>query len=148
MAIHSAHSRPGESLNTTQQSCVDSGTQLALPSPVRPEEVAREKSLGGAIDLCIKAGGLERDKTLALELGVDKGQLSRWQSGTEGVCWPKFSKLMDICGNDAPLLWMNHARGYDLHSLRRQENALERENRLLREENAAMRRVLLAENAR
>lgn len=56
--------------------------------------------------------------------------------------WPKFVKLMDVCGNDAPLLWMLNQRGYDLHSLRKQESETERQNRLLREENAALRRVL------
>jgi len=118
-------------------------TQLAIPCPVRPEEVARERSLGGAIELCAKIAGFDLDKTLQLELGVDKAQFSRWQNGTEGVQWPKFTRLMDVCGNDAPVLWMLHARGFDLHSIRRQENALERENRILREENAAMRRVLI-----
>ena len=51
---------------------------------------------------------------------------------------------MDRCGNDAPLLWMNHDRGWDLHAMRRVESETERQNRLLREENAALRRVLLA----
>ena len=49
---------------------------------------------------------------------------------------------MDRCGNDAPVLWMLGDRGYDLHSVRRLETETERENRLLREENAALRRVL------
>ena len=56
--------------------------------------------------------------------------------------WPKLSTLMDRCGNDAPLLWMNHARGWDLQAMRRMESETERQNRLLREENAALRRVL------
>ena len=54
---------------------------------------------------------------------------------------------MDACGNDAPLLWMLHNRGYDLHSIRRRESETERQNRMLREENAALRRVLLAGEA-
>ncbi len=118
-------------------------TQLSIPVQVRPEEVAREKSLGGAITLCAKVGGHEFDKTLQLALGVDKGQFSRWQSGDEGIKWPKLVALMDTCGNDAPLLWMLHDRGWDLNSLRRRETETERENRKLREENEALRRVLL-----
>jgi len=109
-------------------------TQAGIPVEVTPREIEREKSLGGAIGLCAKAAGFELDKTLQQELEVDKAQFSRWQSGQEGIVWPKFAKLMDICGNDAPLLWMLHQRGYDLNSLRRQETELERENRLLREE--------------
>lgn len=120
--------------------------QLGIPVPLRPDEVIREKSLGDAIALCAKAGGFALDKELQMELGVDKAQFSRWQSGTEGVVWPKLERLMDTCGNDAPLLWMLHQRGYDLHSLRHLESETERQNRLLREENAALRRVLLGGN--
>jgi len=80
-------------------------------------------------------------------IAVVKAQFSRWQSGTEGIVWPKFARLMDVCGNDAPLLWMLHQRGYDLHSVRKLESVTERENRLLREENAALRRVLLGGGA-
>lgn len=116
--------------------------QISLPVPLRPEEVTREGTLGGAITLCAKAGGHEFDKTLQMELGVDKAQFSRWQSGAEGIVWPKLKRLMDVCGNHAPVLWMNHDIGYDLHAMRRRETETERENRLLREENAALRRVL------
>ncbi|GAB3305720.1 hypothetical protein [Luteimonas notoginsengisoli] len=122
-------------------------SQLGLPVSLRPEEVAREKSLGAAIELCAKAGGYAFDKALQMELGVDKAQFSRWQSGSEGVVWPKLEKLMDLCGNDAPLFWMLYQRGYDLHSLRRRESETERHNRLLREEVAALRRVLLGDAA-
>ena len=117
-------------------------SQLSIPIEVRPEEVERKHSLGGAIELCAELGGFTLDKQLQQELGVDKAQFSRWQSGTEGVQWSKFTQLMDKCGNDAPVLWMLHQRGYDLHSLRRRETEIERENRLMREEIAALRRVI------
>ena len=116
--------------------------QISLPVDVRPEEVMRKQTLGSAIELCAELGGYALDKTLQQELHVDKAQFSRWQSGTEGVQWPKFTALMDRCGNDAPVLWMLHQRGYDLHSVRRRESALERENRELREDLAAARRLL------
>lgn len=115
--------------------------QIALPSDVSPREIEREKSLGGAIALCARAAGLE-PKQIQCELRTDKAQWSRWESGAEGVVWPKLSALMDLCGNDAPLLWMAHARGYDLSAMRRLESEIERQNRMLREENAALRRVL------
>lgn len=118
--------------------------QVAIPNEVRPEEVCREKTLGGAIELCAKVAGYSLDKELQQSLGVDKAQFSRWLSGTEGVVWPKFSALMDACGNDAPLHWMLHQRGYDLGSLRKLESEIEKQNRLLREENAALRRVMLS----
>lgn len=116
--------------------------QLSIPIEVRPEEVIRKHSLGGAIELCAELGGYALDKTLQQELKVDKAQFSRWHSGTEGVQWPKFTELMDRCGNDVPVLWMLHQRGYDLHSVRRLESTTEQENRLLREEVQALRRVI------
>jgi hypothetical protein len=116
--------------------------QISLPVEVRPEEVIRKGSLGSAIELCAELGGFALDKSLQQELEVDKAQFSRWQSGTEGIVWPKFVRLMDACGNDAPLMWMVHQRGYDLFSLRRRETEVEKHNRELREEVAALRRVL------
>lgn len=117
-------------------------SQVAIPVSVPVEEVARKKSLGSAIELCAELAGFGLDKTLQQELEVDKAQFSRWQSGTEGISWPKFERLMDLCGNDAPLLWMLHQRGYDLNSVRKTETEIEKQNRMLREENAALRRVL------
>ena len=116
--------------------------QLSLPVEVRPEEVVRKQSLGSAIELCAELGGYALDKSLQQELKVDKAQFSRWLSGTEGVQWNKFSELMDKCGNDAPVLWMLHQRGYCLSSVRRRETEVERENRLLKEEVLALRRVI------
>ena len=117
-------------------------TQLAIPVVVRPDEVMRKHSLSGAIELCAELGGYALDKELQQELKVDKAQFSRWQSGTEGVQWPKFQMLMDKCGNHAPVLWMAYQCGYDLHSLRKQETVTERELRLAREEIVALRRVI------
>lgn len=115
---------------------------LGLPTDVTPVDIARKKSLGGAIELCAEAAGYCLDKQLASDLGVDKAQFSRWTTGAEGVMYPKLARLMDRCGNDAPVLWMAYDRGYDLHAMRRRESELERLNRLLREERDALRRVL------
>jgi hypothetical protein len=112
--------------------------QLSFPSVVTLQEVQREKTLGGSIGLCIKAAGFE-PKEVIDKLKMDKAQWSRWESGQEGVIWPKLSSVMDFCGNDAPLLWMNLDRGYDLASMRRKESELERELRIAREENAQLR---------
>ena len=115
--------------------------QIALPVEVSCVEVMRERSLGDAILLCIKAAGLE-PKQVHAELRLDKAQWSRWVSGQEGVKWERLRAVQDLCGNDAPTLWMLHDRGYDLSTVRRIESTVERENRMLREENAALRRVL------
>ena len=103
--------------------------QLSIPSEIRPEEVARKATLGNAIELCAELAGFSLDKTLQQSLDVDKAQFSRWLSGQEGIVWPKFTRLMDVCGNDAPLLWMLHQRGYDLASLRKRESETERKLR-------------------
>jgi len=107
---------------------------MGLPTIVTEAEIAREKSLGGAIDLCAKVAGFALDKQLQDELKVDKAQFSRWQSGQEGIVWPKFVRLMDACGSDAPLLWMLYQRGYDIASLRKRESETERALREAREE--------------
>lgn len=108
-------------------------SQVAFPVDVAPHEITREKTLGGAIALCVRAGGYE-PKELQVDLKWDKGQWSRWESGDEGIKWSKLLQLMDYCGNDAPLLWMLHARGYELSSLKKRETELERELRTAREE--------------
>jgi hypothetical protein len=112
--------------------------QLGFPSEVTPQEVVREKTFGGSIDLCRKAAGLEpKQVTDAVKTSegkaVDKAAWSRWVNDGEGVEWPKLKQIMDKCGNDAPLLWMLHDRGYDLSSLRRRESDLERQLRETRE---------------
>lgn len=103
--------------------------QIALPVSVSPDQIARKKSLGSAIELCAELAGYELDKTLQQELGVDKGQ---------------FTSLMDACGNDAPLLWMLHQRGYDIGSLRKRESETERALRTAQEDLANERAARLA----
>jgi plasmid maintenance system antidote protein VapI len=106
--------------------------QLGFPSDVTPQEIERERTLGGSIDLCAKAAGLAPKQVLA-DLKLDKAQWSRWVSGQEGILWPKLVQLMDLAGNDAPLLWMLLARGYDLSSLRKLESETEHELRKAKE---------------
>lgn len=112
--------------------------QLGFPSEITAQEVAREKTFGGAIDLCRKAAGLEPKQVTdsvrtSEKKPVDKAAWSRWVNDGEGVEWAKLIQIMDACGNDAPLLWMLHARGYDLNSLRRTETEIEKALRLANE---------------
>jgi hypothetical protein len=120
-------------------------TLLSVEVPL--SEVARKPTLGRAIEYCAELAGYSYDKELEDELKkrgvkVDATQLTRWKQGGEGIKWDKFCGLMDVCGNDAPLLWMVHARGYDLHAMRQRESETQRELRLAREEIVALRRVL------
>lgn len=111
--------------------------------PVSLGEIERKQTLGAAITLTYDAAGLV-PKQLLDKGHFDKAQLSRWESGAEGVCWPKLATLMDVCGNDVPVLWMLHQRGYDMASVRRRESELEQRLRLVEEERDALKRVLLA----
>lgn len=120
-------------------------TQIGLPVEVSHHELARKPTLGMAIKLCYEAAGLEPKEVLHA-IRADKAQLSRWESGQEGVCWPKLNALMDTCGNDAPVLWQLYRRGYDLSSLRRRESDLERRLRMAEEERDALKRLLLGGN--
>ena len=116
--------------------------QISLPIEVRPEELARKRTLGAAIELCAELAGYGLSKQIQELLDVDKAQFSRWLSGQEGIHWAKFTALMDACGNDAPLLWMVQQRGYDLSSLRKTQTETERQLTLARQEVDALRRVL------
>jgi hypothetical protein len=125
-------------------------TILSVDVPL--EEVMRKPTLGKALEYCAELAGYAYDKELerALErsgVKVDNTQLTRWRQGAEGIKWEKFSAVMDVCGNDAPLLWMNHDRGWDIHSMHRRESETEKQLRLARDEIAALRRVLKGESA-
>ncbi|MCK6432010.1 MAG: hypothetical protein L6Q68_03105 [Aquabacterium sp.] len=120
--------------------------QISIDVEVTAHDVMRERTLGGAIDLCAKAAGKE-PKELQIVARSDKAQWSRWVNGAEGIVWCKLRAVMDECGNHAPVLWMLHDLGYDLHSLRKRESETERELRLAREENAALKRILMGRAA-
>ena len=117
--------------------------QSQIPVDVPSADVRRQADLGSAIALCMSLGG-KSHKVVEADLELASGQLTRWISGQEGIKWERLDALMTLCGNDAPILWMVHRRGWDLHAMRRLETETERENRLLREENTALRRALRA----
>lgn len=92
--------------------------QLALSR--RPEStgvsvdlVVRQKTLSGAIALCVQASGLD-DKEVYLELEIDAGHWSRIMKGGAYFPLDKLNQLMDLCGNEVPLQWLAHSRGYGL----------------------------------
>lgn len=109
--------------------------------------IRQQPSMLSAIKLCISMGGFEADKEVYRSLGIDAGHWSRIHRGEAHFPIDKLTALMDLCSNEAPLLWLVDSRGYDLTSMRKRETDLEKQNRLLREENAALRRVLQGGNA-
>ncbi|MEO1082416.1 MAG: hypothetical protein AAFY29_22870 [Pseudomonadota bacterium] len=111
--------------------------QIALPTEVSAEEIARKRTFGAAMVLCAELGGYELDKQLQTDLEVDKAQFSRWKRDGEGIHWKKLRELMDLCGNHAPVLWMLHQLGYDLESLRKRETEIEKQLREEKDRRAA-----------
>lgn len=97
---------------------------------VNPDELLRKQSWAKAIEYCAELAGYDLDKQACAEVGMDRARWSRIKSGQEGIKPEQLERFMDGCGNDAPLLWLMHRRGWDVTSFRRQETEMERRLRL------------------
>lgn len=118
-------------------------SRRAVMQAVPIELVVNRKSMLSAINLCIDLSGLD-DKEVHLALDIDAGHFSHLRKGNGHFPPDKIAALMDLCGNEAPLIWLAHSRGYGLVVLkseaeRRAEEAearaakAEAEARLLKE---------------
>lgn len=100
--------------------------------------IARQSSMTKALALCQTMSGFD-DKAFLGDAGVvkDQAQWSRIMGGSGQHNFPqdRLNLFMDKAGNEAPLLWLLHSRGYDLNSLRLRETETER---ALREANEAL----------
>lgn len=81
--------------------------------PVTEAMISAQKSLLAAINLCAQLSGLD-DNEIALALELDPAQWSRIRSGKAHMPPDKIELLMDLCCNEAPLLWLARSRGYGL----------------------------------
>jgi predicted XRE-type DNA-binding protein len=77
------------------------------------ESVLARKSLLGAVNLCIELSGLD-DKEIYIPLGIDAGHFSNLRKGKGHFPIDKLDELMDLCGNEVPLVWLAHKRGKGL----------------------------------
>jgi hypothetical protein len=109
--------------------------------------VRRQHSMLAAVKLCISMAGLEADKEVYMPLGIDAGHWTRIMRGEAHFPIDRLPDLMDLCGNEAPLIWLLDNRGYDVHSLRRKETEVERKLREAEEQIERMRRERQAERA-
>jgi Helix-turn-helix domain len=66
-----------------------------------------------AMALCMTEGGVSRNEVMT-HLGWDKGNLSRYLSGTRTPSWPRQQLLMRLCGNRALVQWQALECGGDL----------------------------------
>lgn len=97
---------------------VEKGDPVEVPFDL----VMKQRSFSAAIALCVQVTGRE-DKEIYLSLGIDPGHWSRILKGDAHFPVDKLGALMDLCGNEAPLVWLAHSRGYELRPL---ETELER----------------------
>lgn len=102
---------------------------------VDPLTVARLPTMTKALAFCQSLSGFD-DKDFVGDGGIvkDAAQWSRiMNSGQHNFPQDQLNKFMDKAGNEVPLLWLLHSRGYDLGSLRHQETELEKKLRLAEE---------------
>ena len=102
---------------------------------IDPDLIARQPSMTKALHLCQTLSGKD-DAQFYGEGGIVKDQ-AQWSRimGPSNHCFPhdKLNLFMDKAGNEAPLLWLNYSRGYDLGSLRKMETETERRLRMTEE---------------
>ena len=122
--------------------------QTAMQS-IDPVLITRQQSMSKALQLCQTLSG--KDDAQFYGFGGIVKEQAQWSRimGPSNHNFPhdKLGLFMDIAGNEAPLLWLASSRGYDIERMHKVENELERHNRLLLEENKALRRVLNAGSA-
>lgn len=100
------------------------------------ELVVKQPTLSAAIALCVQVAGLE-EKEVYLPLGIDAGHWTRITKGEAHFPVNKLNGLMDLCGNEAPLIWLANSRGYGLVVLKTEsERRAEAAERALAEERA------------
>lgn len=120
---------------------------VRVAQAIDPALVIAQPTFLAAIKLCISLGGFESDQQVYSALGIDASHWTRILRGDAHFPVNKLTELMDLCGNEAPLIWLTHSRGYDAASLRKRETETERTLREVRESLDAERlkvRVLTA----
>jgi hypothetical protein len=102
---------------------------------IDPELIARQPTMTKALQLCQTLSG-HADQKFTGDKGIvkDAAQWSRIMgAGQHNFPHDKFNQFMDIAGNEAPMLWLLHSRGYDITVLRQCESETERRARLAEE---------------
>jgi hypothetical protein len=114
---------------------------------IDPAAVDRRPTFTSSLVLCAETGGIT-PKELAGRIVKDEESWSRIKSPTPKQFFPqdRLIDFMDVCQNEAPLMWLARKRGYQLVPM---ETELERLLRIEREarvelevENRVMRKLL------
>lgn len=112
-------------------------TQLDLPirgTPVAVDmaDVARQQSWASVLTFCASKSG-KQDKFIAADIGMQDAVWSRCKTGQNSPSGEQLVRLMQSCGNSAPLYWLLLQMGFDPASLRPLESETERSLRETRE---------------
>ncbi|MBT2299237.1 transcriptional regulator [Variovorax paradoxus] len=102
------------------------------------ELIRSKQSAGAAFTLACDASGME-DKGIYSALDIDAGSFSRMKSGAATLRGDLVKQFCDVVGNTVYVEWFAWQVGCTLVVT---QTEAERQNQLLREENAALRRVL------
>lgn len=146
-------------LHSTLLNPVEQGRLLLSVTPRAPDpeevslqSIARKRTLLDAVNYCIEVSGLD-DKNIAISLGIDAGHFSNIRKGKAACNFPitKLDDLMNLCGNEIPLLWQAMKRGKGLVMLEGEAERLLRvqreENERLRHENKLLREIAVGKAA-
>jgi hypothetical protein len=103
--------------------------------------IVQQTDMTSALNLCQSISG-KADKTFACPGGIveSAAQWSRILGEAKSHNFPhdKLNLFMDLAGNEAPMLWLLHSRGYDLRSLRKKETETEQALREAKEQIAQL----------
>ena len=92
--------------------------RVAIPDDYQQQTALKCKSRSHALRKCVELGNFESHKEVYLPLGIDQGQWSRIWAGTAFLNPDLKFQLMDVCGNDVPLRYDAHMRGFELRRVR------------------------------
>lgn len=101
-------------------------------------DVSRQQTWGAVLSYCASKSGLP-DKAIAAEIGMQDAVWSRCKTGQNSPSGEQLVRLMETCGNPAPLYWLLIRMGLDPASVRPLESESERRVRELTEQLEAER---------
>jgi hypothetical protein len=126
-------------MNAVAQLTLLGPTREVIPDDYQRQTVLKCKSRSHALHKCVEISNLEA-KEIYGPLGIEQSQWSRIWAGTAFLNPELLYPLMDLCGNDVPVLYDVWKRGFEAQ---RVKSDLEAENARLRQELEDERRVVL-----
>ena len=79
--------------------------------------ILKQSDLLAAVNLCLNVSG-KHDQVFSLVTGIDPGNFSAMRKGTKHFPLRSLDSLCNEAGNDIPLIYWAHKRGYGLVRLR------------------------------